>query len=306
MKFIKYFLSLTLFSLLVACGTSEVLKNPNTQTLSVTSKQGLINGGWDTAQKEATEKAISYCASMGQKYYYIGEQRSGTPGFTLLASTITFNCGADTAGIRKDIQNSCKADMNNPELDIIRNKVELFRLVTDNPPSFDLTTNNSYPTAKEKVAIAKWAKLREDCSAKDNDAINANAQPPANEMQRVFFEKETAFRKQMNAQIGSLIVALYQGKITYGEFAQKRYEMVSAILSTETDYRSAMLMQDRDAQMKAQQIAIQQQQNNIMAWGTYMQTVNARQPVIQQPTTTRLQTNCVTNKFGNTSTTNCN
>lgn len=292
-------------ALLAACGTSAVIKNANNNTYSVSSQYGALNGSWTRATQEATDKAAAYCASVGQKYYFMNEQRSGVVGWSPQESNITFTCGADIVAIVKDLQNNCKAEMQDAELDIIRTKVELFRLAPNSPPAFDIATNTTYPNAKENIAIAKWAKIREACISKVDDAITSSHQP-STAMQKSFTDKQAEFRRQITAQVSALIVALYQGKLTYGEFAVKRYEMASSIDSAAADYRTAMLMQDRDAQMKAQQLAMQQQQNNIMAWGNYMQTVNARQPVMQQPTTARLQTNCVTNKFGNTATTNCN
>jgi hypothetical protein len=218
-------------------------------------------------------------------------------GWSPQASTITFNCGADTVSIVNNLQSDCKAEMQVTELDIIRTKVELYKNANDSSPTFEIATNTTYPNVDEKAAIAKWAKIREGCISRENEAITT-AQQPANAMQKAFSDKENEFRKQMTAQVSSLIVALYQSKVTYGEFAQKRYEMISNVISAERDYRAAILMQDRDTQMRAEQLAIQQQQNNLSAWNTYMQSVNARQPV-------HVQSNCITNKSGNTSTTNC-
>ena len=306
MKHIRYFGVFFLALLLTACGAGEIVKNPNSDALTVTAKNGLLTGGWNQSTIDATNKASAHCDALSQKYYFINESRSGVPGWTPLESTITFRCGADIANIRKGIQGDCIEDMKNPELDPIRGKVELYRAINSNPPSFDITTNTAYPTAKEKLVIAKWARIREVCIAKDFEAVASTNPPPMNSMQKVFQDKELEFSKQMVSQIGSLIVALYQGKLSYGEFAQKRYEMAANISNMEADYRSTIAMQDRDGQMKAQQLALQQQQNNIMVWNGYIQSVNSRPAVIQQPSTTRLQTNCVTNKFGNTSTTSCN
>ena len=132
-----------------------------------------------------------------------------------------------------------------------------------------------------------------------------------NALQDAFAEKSKSYAQQINAQVGALIVALYQSKVTYGEFAQKRYEMVAAIVNAQQDYKAALLQQDRDLQMKAEQMALQKQQNNILAWSTYMQSVNARQPQAQVQTiqplpTNRNSINCTTNRIGNTINTNCN
>ena len=123
-------------------------------------------------------------------------------------------------------------------------------------------------------------------------------------MQATFNQKQIEFRNQVSSLVGSLIVALYQGKLPYGEFAQKRHEGYMAVVSAERDFRSATMIQDRNAQMQAQDIAIKQQQNNINAFSGYMNSVNARQPIIQSlapyvipPLKSPTVTNC--NKFGN-------
>ena len=297
---IKY-IYLLVAATLTACGTSLVSKNPNTNLYSVTSKQGLVTGGWDTATSEATQKAIDHCASMGQKYYFSNEQRAGVPGFSLLSSTISFNCGADTAALMKDVVTSCEEQMKTSDLNLIRNKVELSRTTISGPPPFEIATNNSFPTQKEKQAISIWAKIREQCSKQTKEALSQNDTLVANAMQRAYADKQMEFRRQMDGQLSALVVALYQSKLTYGEFSQKRYELVESIVSAERDYRAATLIQDRDVQVRSEQLALQQQANNINAWNVYMQSVNAR-----QPQTVRLQSNCNTTRIGNTTTTNCN
>ena len=295
--------------LLAACGTTEVAKNPD-GTYNVSAQYGSLNGSWGRASKEAAEAAANYCNSIGQKYYFLNEQRTGVVGWSPQESAITFNCGPDTAATAKKLAEQCKAEMNDPSLDSIKDKVQLYRTLDAPPPPFELATNNKYPTQAEKVAIAKWAKMRESCVSRE---INASEQTPksGNALQDAFAEKSKSYAQQINAQVGALIVALYQSKVTYGEFAQKRYEMVAAIVNAQQDYKAALLQQDRDLQMKAEQVALQKQQNNILAWSTYMQSVNARQPQAQVQTiqplpTNRNSINCTTNRIGNTINTNCN
>lgn len=196
--------------------------------------------------------------------------------------------------------------MQSKELDSIRNKVELLRVSSGSPPPFDIASNKNFPTAKERVAIAKWAKIREGCVSRSDEISSAGIQG-ANPMNSVYLEKQREFGKQVSAQVGALIVALYQMKLSYGEFATKRYEMAASIASAERDFRAAAIMQDRqlsqqdrDLQLKSQQVVLQQQQNNILAWNAYMQSVNAR-----QPQTIRLQTDCNTTRIGNMSSTEC-
>ena len=293
--------------LLTACGTSDVMKNANNQSFNVSSSQGLPTGGWNTASSQAMAKAVEHCQSMGKRYVFINEQRSGVPGFTLLTSSVNFSCESDVSGQLKEAAEDCKTQMLSKDLDPIRDKVELFKDLNSPPPPFDIATNKSFPTAKERVAIAKWAKIREGCANKGNELLSSGSSPQ-NALQAAYIDKQKEFRRQMQAQVSSLTVALYQMKLSYGEFATKRYEMVSNIQSAERDFRASAIMQDRsisaqdrDLQLKAEQVALQQQQNNINAWNSYMQSVNAR-----QPQNIRLQTNCNSTRIGNMTSTECN
>lgn len=308
---LRSFLAASLILGLAACSTSTPVTNVREQVYNVSAGYFLLGGGWGKAHAEATEKAIKYCSDLGQKYSFISEQQTGRPGYTVLTSNITFSCGKDTGAVLKTIQTGCEAELQSPELDIIRTKIELSRTPTDGPPPFDIATNGSYPSAEEAAAIAKWARIRESCIKKSDEAIKDDARLPANAEQTLFFEKELEFRRQTVAQVSNLIIALYQGKLTYGEFAQKRYEMVNSIASANRDFRAAMLLQDRDAQFKAASLALEQQNNNLKAWATYMATVNSRQPTSLtlpslQPPAVKLQTDCTTTTYSNTSSTHCN
>jgi hypothetical protein len=295
-------LSLIATTLLSACGTSEVTKNINNNSLTVTGSQSWATGGWEKASIEASQKASDYCAKNNQDYIFINEQRTGVPGFSLLTSAISFTCGQNSKALFSSLTDECFDKMQITDLDVIRNKVELFKKDGSSPPPFDIASNTNYPTANEKEAIAKWAKIREECNAKNmqifKDSLQSN-----NPMQATFNQKQIEFRNQSASLVSSLVVALYQGKLPYGEFAQKRHEGFMAVLSAERDFRSATLIQDRNAQMQAQDLALKQQQNNINAWNGYMNSVNARQPVTQPapyfipPVKSPTVTNC--NKFGN-------
>ena len=74
--------------------------------------------------------------------------------------------------------------------------------------------------------------------------------------------------------MGYLILALYQQKLTYGEFARKRYEITRDALGALNELRQAYIDHEEQRQMLAQQ----QLTNTFAAWSEYMQAVNARQP----------------------------
>ena len=96
---IKYLTALIATSLLVGCGTTEVIKNAHTNSYSVSAQYGSLNGSWARSSKEAGEKAMDYCQSMGKKFVFINEQRTGVVGWSPQESTINFNCSDATAPI---------------------------------------------------------------------------------------------------------------------------------------------------------------------------------------------------------------
>ncbi len=195
--------------------------------------------------------------------------------------------------------------MLDPELNPIRNKVELIRKSSEAGPPFEIASNDTFPTASERPVIEKWATMREECIKRGETALNAP--PSGTPLQVAYSQEENDFRQQMEARVGELIVALYQLKLTYGEFAQKRYEISHEIAAAENQFRQSVLVADQQRQMQAQQLAQQQAQNNLAAWSTYMQAVNARQPqTVHLDGSIQLRSNCRSQKFGSTITTDCN
>jgi hypothetical protein len=94
-------------------------------------------------------------------------------------------------------------------------------------------------------------------------------------------------------------------------FTQKRYEIGKAASSAQRQYREAKAIEDQQRQLQAQQVANEQFKNNLAAWQTYMQSVNARQPEtvyinegVSAPI--RTQINCNSVRVGNSVNTNCN
>lgn len=292
-------------TLLSACGTTDVYKNPNTGVYTVASRNGLPTGGWDASTQEATQKATEYCAERGQQYYYINEQRTGTPGFTLLKSEITFNCGTNVTEATAQLNAQCRREMEALALNSIRNKVQLYRSLNEGPPPFDIITNKSFPTGKEKESIKLWAKMREDCAQREDEVL-ASVPKSSSQMQQAYDDKQLEFHRQLQSGINALVVSLYQSKLTYGEFALKRYDFTRNVLGAERDFRAAKLLQDREMLLKATELALQQQQNNIAAWNTYVQSVNARQPqTIRLEGSVQIKKNCNTTAIGNTASTYC-
>jgi len=205
----------------------------------------------------------------------------------------------------KAANDQCKIDMSVSVLDPIRHKVELVKYPFDAAPAFEVASIDEFPNAVEKEAISKWGTIRDGCIMRDESI--SFIPPASNAISVAFMQQQKAFLKEARARISELIVALYHSKLTYGEFATKRYEISKSAVDAERQYRESMILADQQRQQQAQQLAQQQFQNNLQAWSTYMQSVNARQPqTVYINGSVRLNTNCTSQHYGNTVTTNCN
>jgi hypothetical protein len=290
--------------LLSACGTTEVLQvRPN--AYSVSAQYGSLNGSWTRAQQDAVSKAKEYCEQKGLVFEFISEKRDGTLGWTPQSSTIEFSCAPNQNELQKSATAQCKDEMQTNELDSIRDKVELIRDGFDSAVPFAIAMNDSFPKDNEKKAIAKWATIRETCDKRSNEIFTISSSATPLEVTQI--QQDRSFAKSAVASINELIVSLYQQKLTYGEFAKKRYEISKTAADTERQFRLSIQNADQQHQMEAKQLAQQQYQNKLMAWATYQQSVNARQPqTVHLDGGVRVQTNCISNKMGNMINTNCN
>jgi hypothetical protein len=170
----------------------------------------------------------------------------------------------------------CKDQLRTPDLDSIRYKVELSRDSWENAVPFAIATNDTFPSQEERSAISKWATLREACIARQNAAFSLP--PSATPLQMTQIQQDRSFFQSASAGVGDLMVALYQQKITYGEFVRKRYEITRDAADAERQYRESKQLADQQQQIQMQQLAQQQYANRLATWAVYMQAVNARQP----------------------------
>lgn len=177
----------------------------------------------------------------------------------------------------KAAEAQCKANMTAPELDPIRHKVELFRDIGGQMLPFEIATNDDFPSADERPVIAKWAAIRDEC-LRSYDALPW-VPPTANPTQVAVRTQLHAFGIQIAGEIGELIIALYQQKLTYSEFGRKRQEIGKA----QSDFTLAIQQAgaaSNNTQQQLQDLQGPQQQftDVIEAFGKYVKTVKARKP----------------------------
>jgi|HubBroStandDraft_1064217.scaffolds.fasta_scaffold38043_2 hypothetical protein len=200
----------------------------------------------------------------------------------LLVLALLSGCGAvHQANVRSDVktmnsniqasQAECKTEFAVPALDPIRDKVEFLREPPDVAPPFSIMANDTFPADVERAAIGKWAAIRDDCLKRMNASLVV---PHATGNDASYLQRRFSAIHDLQANTGYLILALYQQKLTYGEFARKRYEISRDALTALDAMRQAYVDHEQQRQMIAQQQLV----NTFAAWSEYMQAVNARQP----------------------------
>lgn len=120
-----------------------------------------------------------------------------------------------------------------PILQPIRDKVVLSGL---SDPPFSMMANDDYATPSERQAILLWGSKRERC-VKDNP-------PDASPISQVADEGFSA--------VQALILDLYKGQMTYGQFARKRQE-VDAITRARIQQIIGQYQQQQSQQQRYQQ-----------------------------------------------------
>ena len=294
-RFLALMASVSLVAALGGCGTTSVM-SVGPSTYEVASSHGSLDGSFAKSEAQAHQKADAFCAQRGLIASVVNDHETGVPGWSPQTATLTFTCAPNLQHALERVKARCQQIMMTPALDPIRGKVDFLRK-PEQAPSFDVAANDAYPTAAERQAIRRWGEVRQQCIAYEHKLIPepANLSP----LELANYQQDESYFTDFQEQVGDLIVLLYQGKLTYGQFAQKRYEVGREAMQAERGFRAATLAKDRDAAIHAQQLAAEQERNRIAAWQTYVQQIQAFKPPTQQvyvaPT---VHTNCMPNGLG--------
>src|SRR5579862_619967 len=138
------------------------------------------------------------------------------------------------AGKSAAMANACAARMKASELDPIRNKVELVKDPPDGPVAFTILTNGNTPAGPEQEAIGAWAKLIEECQTAARPLLDNAPVPPEATASEV--EKLKGYITDAWIEGAKLRVALYNGQLTYAEYASKRLSTSEDALKTAERY----------------------------------------------------------------------
>jgi hypothetical protein len=132
------------------------------------------------------------------------------------------------------VTNACTARLGVRGLDPIRGKVELIKTPADGPVPFTILTNRNAPMENERPTIGIWAKLIERCQVDARPLLDQTPVPP--EATAAEVEKLKSYITDAWIEGAKLRVALYNGELTYAEYASKRLSVAEDALKTAERY----------------------------------------------------------------------
>lgn len=229
-------------------------------------------------------------AGMAQDILHLGPLRAQLTK-QAAAANVQVLTDQDVVGFRplSQISDDCfDALARDPDLSSIAGKVSL----TGTKPSLMQLASDETVSPTEKEVIALWSSKRDRCW--DVWAIGATFYPNNEQVNIGATTKDT---------VDLLIVELYKGRLTYGDFAKKRVEVRNlADAKSAEKYKEALAATAKEADLQQQRaiqraaIDAQNQANNILL-------LQATQP---KPAPASRTINCESNRFGNSVQTTCN
>ena len=165
----------------------------------------------------------------------------------LLLPMVLVLCGCDTiGGLKYDwdsgsfgdktraIAQACEARMNAPALASLRGKAELFKSPADGTVPFPILTDTSVPDAGDQRAIGLWATAIDQCQAEARGLLGRIPIPPDVTQSEV--DKLASYITDAWVTGSQLRVALYNGEISYADYATKRLAAAEDALKTASRY----------------------------------------------------------------------
>jgi hypothetical protein len=141
------------------------------------------------------------------------------------------------------MNSDCKKELEIKDLDAIRDKVELLKSASDGPTPFEILSNKNYPSTKEKAAISLWAKMRDSCNKRIADYKETI--PLSNGSTKESRMMQNSILNSALAKISSLSVQLYDGKLTYGEFAKQRMDAINDSMDAQREWMKTIAASKR-------------------------------------------------------------
>jgi hypothetical protein len=113
------------------------------------------------------------------------------------------------------IMAECQEQALAPEFDLIRSRVNM-SVIGAAPAPFMLASMD-FPTAAERIEIARWSEIRDSCSQRVMALIN---DPPAG-MAQGLWQKVVEITQYDSQRQHALMMALARGEMPYGQFVQE-------------------------------------------------------------------------------------
>jgi hypothetical protein len=183
----------------------------------------------------------------------------------------------------------------NPSLQIIADKVGLGGVQDQ---TFTMLSNSNLATESERKAIGLYGDLCQKCNSQIEKYTQQLGWPTS----------LTALNKATNSAGSNILIALYEAKMTYGEYAKLRQELSNnhdtAMANIEAEIKRNATDAHEKAQMIANQTAIAQAQiaqANASNTAAAAMMINATKPIPIRNN----NLNCTSQVIGNNVNTNC-
>ena len=155
------------------------------------------------------------------------------------------------------------------DFDSIRTKADLSRTAADSPPPFRIVLNDTFATASERGAIARWIKLENRCRR------GLEMPRAVNIMQAPTSRRTNALSRLARYTVIRLAQALYFQELTYGEFARQKYQFACDLMSLDAALDEAA---GRGVDAARLQQTVQQLVYLRRKWSLYLRSVETRVP----------------------------
>lgn len=213
-----------------------------------------------------------------------------------LAAMLTVGCA--TQGGQQELNRKYDAVMNrtqdcnmraktDPDLQILNGKIEFGH---PNDQTLIHYANTSLPTDLEKPALLKYSEIRSKCAKQKIQGLRDIGMP----------ESEISLIAKANGQMEDALASLYEGKITYGDYAKQRRDIV---LQAESSANALRKQEEREKQAR-DEISSQRIMQNLQA----QQQLDLEQQKINNAALYNRANNkidCTTTGYGGVLHTNC-
>jgi len=193
----------------------------------------------------------------------------------------------------------CDEKILSHEFDSLHGKITYKFKPIDAPPPTSEMILDTYPSEEDKKLLIKLNDIFLECQGKNNEI--ANTWQPPNQMEKDHFDGLMLLVNKVKYQMYDLRVDLIEGKISYGEFAKKSYQIRVTEEAEKKNYEANARKESYAQQMQKQQLMMQY----IMQSQQNQQQLQQQLKPYVMPQIQNNSINCNSFVNGNTINTNC-